>query len=468
MGQLAPNPLECAFLALSYWAFKEIESGRSASDVIKDIVEGNECYAVLGIALKLALETWEMTETTLAIATCQRLWAHDIARYVQEPQKDIDLFGFGFLARLTGDKAQAKEFLDQRKSRKREIRELAMRFALSPDDALREKFKTALAHFPDDLPYELEEQKASDKYKTHAKQEAERWEGLGDATNYKQAQYDEKHVAIMYEPPKPLTDDEKMLLAESTASLTGIHIVGWAMKSLEANKTADGLTLNQAIAHAKSVDEPTAFDMLNENASSPQSVVASVAAVVISFDDPQSEDFRWAWDIMAKIEAMNEPPVHFGGSRMSWHAKTRLVVALHHDLRSSSPRPDSAERLLKLALHPLDSVSELAFYALFGINDAHVRWVAGQLAVNLCIVHRGEFKSGGWDQAPNEKARANSLKAALAALKSPDVGPMPTLPPAWVKGSKGGRRQNAGRALAASCRVLRRTDGVQALQQDAA
>jgi ATPase family associated with various cellular activities (AAA) len=47
LGQLAPNPLECAFLALSYWAFKQIEGGRSASDVIKDIVQGNECYAVL-------------------------------------------------------------------------------------------------------------------------------------------------------------------------------------------------------------------------------------------------------------------------------------------------------------------------------------------------------------------------------------------------------------------------------------
>ena len=87
MGQLAPQPLECAFLALSYWAFKQIEGGRSASDVIKDIVEGNECYAVLGIALLLALETWEVTETTLAVATCQRLWQHDIARVVHEPSK---------------------------------------------------------------------------------------------------------------------------------------------------------------------------------------------------------------------------------------------------------------------------------------------------------------------------------------------------------------------------------------------
>ena len=134
LGQLAPNPLECAFLSLSYWAFKQVECGRSSSDVIKDIVEGNECYAVLCIALLLALETWERTETTLAVATCQRLWPHDMARFVQDPHKDLDLLGFGFLSRLTGEKAEAKEFLDQRKSRKRNIRQLAMLFALSDDE----------------------------------------------------------------------------------------------------------------------------------------------------------------------------------------------------------------------------------------------------------------------------------------------------------------------------------------------
>ena len=131
----------------------------------------------------------------------------------------------------------------------------------------------------------------------------------------------------------------------------------------------------------------------------------------------------------------------YGGAKIPWHPATRLVVALHHDRRSASPRADSAERLLKLALHPLDSVSELAFDALFADKDEHLRWVAGQLAVNLCIVHRGEFKDGGWDQAPDRKARAESLAAALTALKKPENGPMPKLPPAWVKGSAGGRRK---------------------------
>ena len=92
-GQLAPTALECAFLALTCWAFKQVEGGRSTSDVIKDVVEGNNCLAVIGIALALALESWTTTDTTLALATCQRLWIYDRARHSQESSKNIDLLG---------------------------------------------------------------------------------------------------------------------------------------------------------------------------------------------------------------------------------------------------------------------------------------------------------------------------------------------------------------------------------------
>src|SRR5439155_12457390 len=137
-------------------------------------------------------------------------------------------FGMAFLSRLTGEKAEAKEFLDQRKSRKREIRTLAMFFALNEDNALREKFKAALDHFPDELPYELEEQKANGGFVAHSKEEAERWAGLGDRKNYKQSQYDETHVAITYDSPKPPTESDERRLKESATSLKGFNIVGWA------------------------------------------------------------------------------------------------------------------------------------------------------------------------------------------------------------------------------------------------
>ena len=88
--------------------------------------------------------SYDVSEATFPIVTCQRLWEHDIARVVQEPTRNLDLFGITALSRLTGAKAQAKEFLDSRQSRKREVRELAMQFALTNSDGLRERFKEAL------------------------------------------------------------------------------------------------------------------------------------------------------------------------------------------------------------------------------------------------------------------------------------------------------------------------------------
>jgi hypothetical protein len=441
IGQLAPNPLECAFLALNYWAFKQLEVGRSASDLIKDMVSGNECYAVLGIALTLALETWETTEATLGIATCQRLWHHDIARLVHEPSKDIDLFGMGFLSRLTGDKAEAKEFLDRRKSRTREIRNLALLFALNEDETLSEKFKAALAQFPDDLPYELEEQRKNDGLSAQWKEDAKRWAGLGDRNNYKQSKYDEKHIAITYDSPTPQTERDEKRLKEATTSLKGFNIVGWAIDSLRANAIADGSSLDQAVAHAKSLDTKDAFELFNESASSAQTVIASVAACVIRFGDSQGHDFKWAWEIMRRVEAIKDRDDVYGGAKIAWHAKTRLVIALHHDRRSAAPRLDSAARLLELALHPLDNVSEFAIDALFVDKDERLRWIAGQLVANLCIYHSREFTDAGWDTAQNRSARAESLATALALLEKNEPGPMPTLPPAWVKGGGRGRRR---------------------------
>ena len=249
MGQLAPQPLECAFLSLSYWAYKQIEGGRGTDEVIRSVVEGNECYGVLGLALVLALETYDVSEATFSIVTCQRLWNHDMARVVQEPTRNLDLFGFGFLSHLTGAKAQAKEFLDSRQIHKREVRELAMRFALSKDDGLRERFKEALARFPDNLPYEIEEDRRSPAATASLKENAERWAGLGDIMNYRKNATGADEVLFSYEPPNPLTPAQKKLLAESSTSLQEYSVIAWATKSLKANKLDDVVSLEEALLH---------------------------------------------------------------------------------------------------------------------------------------------------------------------------------------------------------------------------
>jgi hypothetical protein len=449
MGQLAPNALECAFLALSYWAFKQIEGGRSTDEVIRAVVEGDSCYAALGLALVLALETYDVSETTFPIVVCQRLWHHDRARVVHEPMRHIDILGFGSLSRLTGDKAKARGFLDSRQSRRREIRELAMRFALTADDGLRQRFEEVLARFPDDLPYEVEEERSNSDATESLKEAAERWADLGDIHNYRTHQTETDKVMISYEAPKPLTPAQEKRLEESTTSLQEYGVIGWATKSLQANAVVAGLSLADAVAFARARDGGTILTERNDaGAHSAQTTISAVAAVVIRFGSRGGADYDWAWDVMGRVAAMREPRETFQGSKIPWHPANHLVIALVHDRRSSAPRGDSVPRLFELTAHPIDGVAKFAFSGLFMDSDEHLRWIAAQLAMDLSLYYRFRTdENGGRDDTADRDARKESLARALERLNQTTDVPATSVPPAWVR-TQGRRRHGQSEAEA--------------------
>jgi hypothetical protein len=440
IGQAASNVLECAFLALSYWAFKQIESGRSTDEVVRAVVEGNSCYASLGLALVLALETYDVSNVTFPIVTCQRLWHDDIGRRAQEPMRDIELTGLGFsLPRLTGDKAEAKKFLDSRQSRWRNIRGLAMRFALAENVDLRQPFKEALARFPEDLPYQFEEERSIPAATVYLREEAESWAGLGDSQNYRGHRTKADEIMISYEPPAPPTPAQERRLEESSTSLKEYNVIAWAMKSFEANALADGLSLVDVLTFARSRDNGAIFDERSEaDGNSTQAMISAVAAAVIRFGSPAGPDRDWAWGVMKRVEAMKEPKDAFPGSKMPWHPVNHLIVALVHDRRSRRPCDDSLRRLFELTLHPLDSVAQLAFTGLFMDSDEHVRWVAAQLAMDYSLYYRND-RSNKRDHRVSPDARTQNLARAIERLQESAADPLASVPPAWVKTVARGR-----------------------------
>ena len=52
-----PKPIACGFLALEEWCFAELERDRPVDELIHEIVEGNDCIAILGVAVMIALHT---------------------------------------------------------------------------------------------------------------------------------------------------------------------------------------------------------------------------------------------------------------------------------------------------------------------------------------------------------------------------------------------------------------------------
>ncbi|WP_199773629.1 hypothetical protein [Rhizobium sp. NXC24] len=438
LGMLGSELLQCAYLSLAYWAFKEIEEGRSTSDVIKQILEGSECYASLGLCLRLAIETFEVSETTLPIITCQRLWEHDLARCIQEPQKDIDLFGLGFLTQLKGEKAEAKAFLESREYRKHDVRELAMRFAINSDTSLRDRFKTALEAFPENLPYIVEEEREHPERTKDLKEKAELWSGLGNIENYRRYETEGDQIAIGYEPPKPPPEATQERAAKATESLNQQWVLNWAFESLNEGKPTEGWTLANAVSYAKKHDRDDLFDeRADVGPHAIQSGVSAIAACVIRFGEGDSPDRAWAWSVMERVLKMPEPS-DFYGSEIPWHPSFPLISALFHDRKSVAPRSGSSASLIQLASHPNEDVQNMAFQALFADPDPHVKWVAAHFAFDLThhIDPIRNAKTFERDDMVNRNAREAALMKALHALDVETEEGFEPLPPAWVKASK--------------------------------
>src|SRR6202012_4415175 len=112
-----------ALMALEDWAFSQIEAGREVDDVIHDVLEGHHSTSVLSIAVALALATNRISETTLPLATSQKLWEWDIARYVQEGgSSGITANLIGFSKGGDSDHQAAVRKSNERPARRMEIR----------------------------------------------------------------------------------------------------------------------------------------------------------------------------------------------------------------------------------------------------------------------------------------------------------------------------------------------------------
>jgi len=81
-------------MALEEWCFAELARSRPVDELIQQIVRGNECIAILGVASMLALHTETVSETTLPLFTSQRLLAADHNRFGQDLSPSASLMGF--------------------------------------------------------------------------------------------------------------------------------------------------------------------------------------------------------------------------------------------------------------------------------------------------------------------------------------------------------------------------------------
>lgn len=433
-GYTAPQPLACAFMALAYWAHKELERGAPVDGLIREVVEGHRSWTVLSLAGALALEASHVSATVLPIATSQRLWRMDLARAAQEPMCDIDLFGLGALNQLSGDKEAAMNYLKSRPSRRRNISSLAPFFALSSDTGLREEFRKRLALFPTELPYNYEEERGNLELEAELQEQAEQWSGSGDASNYRTSPTpDGQHVMVGYESPTPLSEATQQRAQEAVVSLNEYNVASWASKTLEAGAPDASCSLETSLDFVRTRDTATLFDHFAPSGSGmTQSAVSGVAACVLLFGKSSPEDKAWALNVMHRVESMQEERYHFGGGNIPWHPAFHLIAVLRADLQKLETQHDAATRLFSLCLHPNAKVSQAALAALLGSRDVALAWNATVLASDLWHYHEPILYRGGKrDYTAQRKAESAAVSRATKRLADGEIGAPRPLPAPW-------------------------------------
>ena len=367
-GEGGAHPLNAAFFAMVYWAHKSLEVGRDLDELIREVVEGHDNVAALGLAVSLAIEKQEGSPAVLALISSQRLWWLDLQRQIAEGARDIHFFGLNPTQRMTAVQKEADSYLKARQYRKRSLKDLSYLFALSNNDDERMRFREALQRFPAELPYEYEEQKTNDGTTADFAERASAWAKFWNLDNYAIERVPDQPalVALSYRDPEPPTPEVEKRQKESADNLRDFGVVAWAMKSFQHGEIQEDISLAQAISFAQSRDTPSLFETVAEaGAGMTQTGVVAAAAMAVRFgEDGAQRD--WGWSVMERVNSITEPEGRDRDCNNPYDPRRFYIAILKRDVVGGAPRADIAARLLTLAGNRNWQIAQAAIMALLG------------------------------------------------------------------------------------------------------
>ncbi|MCM0610824.1 MAG: hypothetical protein KA711_17820 [Ideonella sp. WA131b] len=432
-------------MALEEWCFAELGRGRPVDELIQQVVYGNECIAILGIASMLALHTETVSEATLPLATSQRLLAADHTRMAQNLSSTTSLIGFT----LRADKPhiEAIQAANARPVRKTQLSWMVPRFIFATGP-IRDRAREAILNFQNDLPYQYEEHRDNPRAREHLTAQALEYAELADTKNYEayRTREDSNQVAIVHVSPSAAKPENVARAEEASMRLREMSLWTWASKSLEERALHGIYTVEGALGVAKESDASDLFERASDENEEEQrgmrrGAVAATAAVVLNFREGRTqEDFEWAREVLGRAIRLPEKPdlMWSPGSVIPWHQAIYVARGLAADLREGAAARGAARDLLGLVAHPLEVVSLAALEEACKLwtNDPKLTWAALTLALALCHVPprpRDQLRQHGEAlHSPSEVRTA--VDAALDFYENGSGWAFLALPPpAWVK-----------------------------------
>lgn len=436
-GLLSPNALGCALLAVENWAFEELACGADPDALIRRVIEGNACVAVLGVAVTIALERDLQSETSLALASSQYLHMADQHRLRQE---HTSTFGarIEYSREVDRPHGRAIATLHAREVRKKALAGLVTRM-LFGGGRLAEALKATFVRFPDDPPFTYEEQRGDSETVAIFRAEAEKLLELVDPETYRAYRTETPNeIVLVHEAPSEHTPEAEARRENARAYLAEQAMWGAATQAFETGDAGDATDLTQRIALARSLDAPRIFEGRPQtmDADIRRGAVAAMAAMVLRFPDDQDEEILcWARDVLGRVVAAQQGKGHESPAAIiPWHEAGFAARGIAADIRAGTAAPEAQTALLRLAGHWLECVSERAAQEALSLWDVAPRlgWAALHMGFRLCrYPRRSENKSDGTQKEADRLSAA--LTYAQGIMTASDWAMLPLPPPAWVE-----------------------------------
>ncbi|MEZ8402545.1 ATP-binding protein [Vibrio splendidus] len=440
----APKVIGCGFMALEEWCFSELKRNRPVDELIQQIVEGNECIAILGVASMLALHTETVSEATLPLFTAQRLLAADKNRMMQDMSSNANLIGF--TSSLDKTHIEAVQAANAQPVRKQELCWMVSK-ALFSAGPFGNQTRNAILNFTENLPFQYEEHRELPDAQKVLTEQALQYAELVDENNYQaySTEGDSNQLAIVHISPSAAEPQNIAKTNRASVYLRLSSLWVWASKYFEEKTLDDTYTVESAITLARESDNSELFDHPHDETEEHylgmhRGAIAATAAIALNLRERiTQDDLEWARDVLGRaIRLPEEPDVMLSpNSNIPWHHAIFIARGLAADLRKGTAENSSVNELIGLIAHPLESVSLVAIEEACNLwsKDPKFTWASLILAFSLCSVPpRLQDHVHQYGQALHSSTEAQTaIDAALSFYESgQEWAPLPVPPPAWI------------------------------------
>ena len=429
-GAFGPHILGSAFMALERWGMSRLDDGTPLDELLRNTLPGQTHVGVLGVAASWVLYAGKVSQDGFALATNQRLWHLDFERVKEIDRQKFKSNEIGAIRAGEAVHLKAIRELNHLPHRARDIRTMFAEH-LGSDERTRRAYLEAVARFPDELPFEYEEDRNDPALVGSLRRDAEVLAAYGEEKNY-EISWGENgaHVRFNHE-----TDPDAD--AARADALIGFGHFQWAENALfcpdDMNAEPAAQQLATAVRFRRAIIEKTDGSPTID----PFTIAGTVgvASVLLRLaDEDMSEEIAWAKDVLSELLA--QPWTH--GPFMDgvpWRPLRFAIPGLRAVVdRAGEDHGLAAEWLLRLACHPDEDIGVPAFLAL-GELGSRLRMIALQLRVGIAI--RTDPIWPHMDEEARQRSRMRRHERLFEDASNLTHGTnepsLPELPDAWTE-----------------------------------